>query len=453
MSSNKLKIVALAGGLVAGALSVPADAAEQSVNELDQRVKVLERKLEIADETAATKAKESPTFTASGKDGFGWASADKVYSLKLRGYIQGDARYFLDDDDEKLTDTFTLRRARVIIDGAVGKNFAFRIAPDFGDGTTQLQDGYIDYKASTLNNVRFGRTKVPFGLERLQSSTDTLLNETALSTALTPNYDIGVQYYGSIGTGVVDYTIGIFNGGPDGASVDSDANDDKDIAARVWLSPFKNTDNEAINGLSFGLAGTFGKQQGTEASPQLPSYRSFGQASFFSYATSTNKGLTAIADGDRTRLSPQFYYATGPVGVLGEYVISEQDVANAKVNETIKNEGWQLGLQYVLTGETPSLKGLKPATPFDLAAGTWGAFELVAQVSSLEVDGAAFDSKLADAKKSASAADQIGVGLNWHLTSNAKFALNYAQTEFDGGDAKGDRPEEKAIIARAQIAF
>lgn len=444
---------ALAGLVLAGGNGVRAESAtDGKLQELDQKVRILERKLEIADEAAATKAKEAPTFTA-GKDGFGWASADKGYSLKLRGYGQADGRFYLDDEDKKVSDTFLLRRARVIIDGQLGRPFAFRIAPDFGGGSSQLQDGYLDFKSSDAFNLRFGRTKVPFGLERLKSSTDTLFNETGLPTALTPAYDEGVLLYGAFGQGALEYQLGVFNGGPDGASVDSDTNDDKDLAARLWLTPFKNSDAGALNGLSFGVAGTFGKQSGTTNAAGLPSFRSSGQQSFFSYKTSTNAADIAIADGDRVRVSPQFYYVTGGLGLLGEYVLVDQDVANGKGSDSLGNEAWQLEASYVLTGESPSLKGVKPLKPFNPEAGQWGAWELKARVGELTIDEAAFDKGYADIKKSAKSAEAIGAGVNWYLTSNAKFSLDYEQTTFDGGASTGDRPEEKVVIARAQVAF
>ncbi len=203
-------------------------------------MRILERKLEIADEDAAVKAKATPVVTA-GKDGFALASPDKTYQLKLRGYAQGDGRFFIDDRAGKAVDTFLVRRARVILDGAVGNPFEFRVAPDFGGGKTELQDAYLDYKPSGLVSVRVGRTKVPFGIERLQSTSETLFNETGLSTALTPNYDQGVMLYGAAGKGLLEYALGVFNGGPDGASVDSDTNDGKDLAARIFLIPLKNS--------------------------------------------------------------------------------------------------------------------------------------------------------------------------------------------------------------------
>lgn len=428
--------------------------AEPTVAELDQKLKIIERKLELAEESQQAKAKESPSVTASSKEGFSLAAADKSFQLKLRGYAQEDGRFFLSDDAQSAADTFLLRRARLIFDGTLGSEFEFRIAPDFGGGTAQLQDGYLDYKPSSLVNLRFGRTKVPFGLERLQSSSETLFNEPGLSTALTPSYDSGILLYGSVGTGVVDYAFGLFNGGPDGASIDNDTNDGKDLAGRVFLTPFKSTDLTALKGLSFGLAGTIGDQEGTAAASGLPSIKTSGQQTVFAYKSSTNATDTAYANGARSRISPQLYYTVGAFGLLGEYVISEQEVTKTKKTGSVKNEGWQLAGSYVLTGESPSLKGVvKPLRSFDLAKGNWGAFELAARLGELDIDDTAFTQGYADSKKSVAKAHNIGAGLNWYLTRNTRTSLDYEITSFSGGASKGDRQDEELLLARVQYSF
>lgn len=429
------------------------DAAGATLQQLEQKVRIVERKLEIAEENATAKAKEAPTFTA-GASGFGLYSPDKAFGLRLRGDIQADARFFVDDEAGRLTDSFLVRRARVTFDVNAGKSFALRIQPDFGGSSPQLLDAYVDYKKSEAFNLRFGRAKAPIGLERLQSSTDTLFNEDGFSTALTPNRVAGLQAYGSLGKGVIEYQLGVFNGVIDGDNATSDTDDDKSLAARVWLSPFKNTDATALKGLSFGVAGSIGTHTGTTNAPGLASYRSSGQSTFFSYRTSaTNSADTAIADGDSTRIAPQFYYAAGPIGILGEYVLSEQEVANGKGSASLENEAWQLATSWVLTGETPSLRGLNPARPFDPAKGQWGAFELKARIGELSIDDEAFSGGYAQSSRSAKSAESIGVGLNWYPTRNTRFSLDYEQTSFDGGATSGDRPEEKVVIARAQVAF
>jgi len=441
----------LVGFLAVAGFGIPAaPAADPTLQELDQKIRILERKLEIDQENAA--AQTAPTVSA-GSDGFAIVSADKAYQLKMHGYLQTDARFYFNDPEDKSVDTFLVRRARLIFDGRFGEDFEMRIAPDFGNNKTELQDGYLDYKPDPRVNVRMGYTKVPFGLERLQSSSETFFNETALSTALTPNSDTGLVLYGTLGKGILDYAAGVYNGVPDGASVFTDSDDAKDLVGRVFLSPFKNTGPDVLRGLSFGIAGTVGDRQGSDSNPNLPSYRTCGQQSFFNYKTSTNKASTAFADGEQVRVAPQFYYTLGSFGLLGEYILSEQEVANGKSSDSLDNSGWQLTASQVLTGESPSLKGVKPLRPYNPAKGDWGAIELALRYSELTFDDQAFDAGYADPKKSASSAEAVGVGVNWYLTCNVKLVLNYEQTTFTDGASDGDRPDEQIVIARAQFKF
>ena len=47
-----------------------------------------------------------------------------------------------------------------------------------------------------------------------------------------------------------------------------------------------------------------------------------------------------------------------------------------------------------------------------------------------------------------------GVGLNWYLSRNLKWQVNYERTSFDGGAAAGaDRDDEQAVLTRLQVLF
>ena len=83
----------------------------------------------------------------------------------------------------------------------------------------------------------------------------------------------------------------------------------------MFAQPFTESDSFALRGLGFGIAGTYGDQEGATSQTLLSAYRTPAQATFFTYRT----GATAtIADGERTRLAPQFYYSFGQFGFLGE---------------------------------------------------------------------------------------------------------------------------------------
>lgn len=438
--------------LVGSAVAVNVRAAEPTLEELDQKVKVLERKLELADEAATSKAKEAVSVKA-GKEGFSLTSADKAFQLKLRGYVQADGRFFLDDSERKATDTFVLRRVRPILEGKVYNDFGFKIMPDFGGGQTVLQDAYGDYTPAPELSLRVGKFKPPVGLERLQSGTDLEFIERGLPTLLVPNRDVGVQLGGEIASGVVQYAVGVFNGVPDGGNGDVDTNDGKDFAGRLFLHPFRAGDVESLQNFGFGVAGSIGDHEGTGAAPGLSTFRTTGQQSFFSFrSTATNAADSVYADGNHTRLSPQAYWYAGSFGLFGEWVSSEQDVTRGKESDTIANEAWQVLGSWVLTGEDASYKGVTPLWNFDPATGHWGAFELVARLHQLTVDDAAFP-KFADSKKSAKSVEGWGAGLNWYLSRNVKASLDFDTLAFEGGTADGDRPDEQIVFTRVQYAF
>jgi phosphate-selective porin OprO/OprP len=441
-------------------------AATQKAQAVEQDLKILKRQREVDKEVelavAEKKAKEAPILTVGSK-GIFVKSADGNFGLKLGGQLKTDSRTFLEDGGERLTDSFYISSARLIFDGTLFKEFEFRLAPEFGNGSTQLIDGYIDWKHWNALKLRAGKTKGPVGLERLQSDVDNQFVSLGFPSSLAPNRDIGLQLYGDLFDGVLTYAAGVFNGTPDGASADIDEHDSKELAARVFAHPFKKTDLKPLQGLGVGVAGTVGNRQGSAATATsntaLPSLKTPGQNTFFTYVTGANG---AYADGVEDRISPQGYYYLGPFGLLGEYVISSQEVRRGTVNnQRIQNAAWQVAASYVLTGENASYKGVTPENPFSLAKGQWGAFEIAARIHELDVDDAAFTgiaaNRLADPTVSATKATALGVGLNWYLSKNVKLMIDYEQTRFEGGAGAGasvqNRQDEKAVFGRLQVVF
>lgn len=455
-------VVAAVGAVSTGALSWAQDSTapktvEQRLEQLDQEIRILKRQRELEQGAAAAKAekaKENPVLIA-GKDGFGFKSADGNFSLRLRGYVQADGRFFFDDDTKVGTDRFLLRRVRPIVEGTLFKDFAFRIMPDFGGGSTTLQDAYIDWRKWPEFQVRAGKFKPPVGLERLQSGTNLEFVERAFPTGLVPNRDVGVQLSGDFWGGVLQYAGGVFNGVTDGGSGDVDNNDGFDFAGRLFAHPFRRTDIEPLQELGLGFSATWGDQNGSPGTPNLTTYRSQGQLVFFRYlsATPATAANTVVADGDRIRFSPQGYWYWGPFGLLGEYVLSQQEVKLAGATERLEHEAWQIAAYWVVTGEKASFKGVTPRKNFDLKGGGWGALELVGRVQGFDADDDSFP-VYASPAASADEAFAWGVGLNWYLNRNVKLSSTYEQTKFDGGAAGGsDRETEKVLFGRIQLVY
>src|SRR5690606_21484957 len=134
------------------------------IEELEQQVKVLGRKAEISEETEADKAKIAAPVSI-GTSGFQIRSADTNSLLKIRGYLQADSRWFIDDEgaSSPSNDTFLLRRVRPIIEGTVYEKFDYRLMLDFGSGVTAnngnnayIQDGYVNARLWPALQIQAG---------------------------------------------------------------------------------------------------------------------------------------------------------------------------------------------------------------------------------------------------------------------------------------------------------
>lgn len=137
--------------------------------------------------------------------------------LRIRGYTQ--LRYnrlpsF--DENDALINTqgdrsigkgngFALRRARLIIQGDVHEHVFVYLQPDFASTIGEqlhvaiLRDWYADVSLDKKKEFRFrvGQSKVPYGFENMQSSSNRLAldRNDAINSAVKDERDIGVFFY------------------------------------------------------------------------------------------------------------------------------------------------------------------------------------------------------------------------------------------------------------------
>ena len=128
--------LAVAQSVRADATSDAIDELKQQIQQLDQKVRVLERQKELDTEAADAKAKEAPRIVV-GNSGMSVASGDSNFVFQMHGLLQVDNRTFFNDNDNhgksiQGNDGFLLRRARPIFSGTVYKTLIFsscRISP------------------------------------------------------------------------------------------------------------------------------------------------------------------------------------------------------------------------------------------------------------------------------------------------------------------------------------
>jgi phosphate-selective porin OprO/OprP len=450
------KLNAIGSGLVpatnAGASAGP------TIQELDQKIRVLVRNNELAAEAAAAKAKEQPRLTIDA-NGLRVATADTNFAFGLRGLLQVDSRSFFDDGGIQANDAFLLRRARPMFHGTVFRDFDFLFNPEFAGSTPQIYDAYLNYRYTPALQLRAGKFKSPIGLEYLQADQFTSFNERALPTGLVPGRDVGFQLWGDVAGGVMSYAAGVFNGLGDGRnSSNTDFDDHREIAGRVFFLPFKKADAVALRGLGFGVGGSWGDYSVTNAAglPNGNGYVTDGQQQFFAYTNNV------VAGGLHWRVAPQAYYYVGPFSLLGEYTVSSLHVqrnVSAFESAQLNHTGWQVAAGWVLTGEAASFTGVTPRHPFDPRQGNWGAVQLVARYAELDIDDDAFP-LFANPAASASAAQAWSGGVNWFLNRNILIKANYSHTTFTGGGGTGTtapatvtRQPEDVFFTRMQLSF
>lgn len=192
--------------------------------------------------------------------------------LSIRGYAQFrlNEETHLEEDsapaqyvsDRSLADNqnFLIRRARVIISGDVHERVYVYLQTDFASSGTdpnnqfaQIRDWYADYYLDEQKELRFrvGQSKIPYGWENLQSSSNRipLDRADALNSGVRNERDLGVFFYytptwaqdffkdvlekGYKGSGNYGlFGVGLYNG--QGGSL-IEVNDDVHVVARLTL--------------------------------------------------------------------------------------------------------------------------------------------------------------------------------------------------------------------------
>ena len=366
------------------------------IQALDQQVRILQRERENDKDDAAALAKTQPKVSL-GENGFSFSSANSNFVATLHGLIQADSRTFFADDKINGNDGFLLRRARPIFTGTVFHDFDFNFTPEFGGnvGTVQILDAYVNYHYNAALQLEAGKFKSPVGLEQLQPDYVTYFNERSILNNLIPNRDIGLELHGDLLAGAVSYAAGVFDGAPDyiGTTVNADADNDKAFAGRLFVQPFRPTNILPLQGLGFGVGGSY----------------------------EVDRGGT---------------------------------VTGAK-QEEVQNTAWEVSAGWVLTGEDASYNGVTPRNPFNLHSGQWGAWQVVGRYGELNVDHDAFTDGFA-LPGSASEANVWSAGLNWYLNKNIRVNASFSRTIFSlykNESVPVTHNSENVLFTRVQLAF
>lgn len=192
--------------------------------------------------TAATAQEKAPTW---------------INNVKLSGY--GMVQYQASDKTDAKANSFSLRLARISLDGRILTDFYWKAQIQFNGNTSQLGssprvvDLFAEWQKYTYFRVKAGQFKRPFTFENPMHPIDQgfmgysqiISNIAGFSDRAgghaSNGRDIGVQIQGDLlpnasGRNLLHYQVGVFNG--QGINV-SDVDQQKDLIGGLWLMPVK----------------------------------------------------------------------------------------------------------------------------------------------------------------------------------------------------------------------
>lgn len=364
-------------------------------------------------------------------------TADGAYSFKVGGFAQMDAAAFNDDRTDH-PDGTTIRRARINVSGKIANDFEYKIENDFASNSSTLTDVYLKYSGFEDFSIMMGQFKEPFSLETLTSDLHTTFTERSLPVAFSPERNIGIAFYtngdGAIGSWTA--AAGFFGANAGTASTNDEA---KDWTARLTVAPVAEKDKV----LHFGVAGSL---RTPDSANDRVAYSSRAENRIQSAQTVSTGNITNVDRVELVGLEAAGVY--GPFSVQGEYMSNKVDRAGALADPTF--DSYYVEASYFLTGESRNydkksakFDRVKPKAPFSMKDGTWGAWQVAARYSAID---------LTDAGITGGELDDITLALKWIPLPNVMFSLNYIMADSDN-TAVSPNDDPQIALFRAQFDF
>jgi len=185
-------------------------------------------------------AAETPSATPAKKSEIPVTGSSPI---RLSGWMQ--TRFTSGASVPYSYSTLEMRRARLVADGNLSPQIAYKVQFDLGKSPALL-DARLDYSLRPYAKFTVGQFKIPFSQESLDSARDLApIERSRVALSLAPGRDtgnngrdIGLQLSGSLefesGRPIFDYAVGVFNG----SGINHlDDNRRRDGAGRVVFHP------------------------------------------------------------------------------------------------------------------------------------------------------------------------------------------------------------------------
>jgi phosphate-selective porin OprO/OprP len=427
------------------------------------------------------------------------ASADKRFTANIRATVMFDAGKYLQKKNlpatvtnRDLNDGTNFRRARFGIDGKLFTDFDYGLIYEFGGSGAEdaghIQEAWAQYTGWHPWRIKLGAFEPNIGLAAAVSTSQMPMMERPAPAEVARNVaagdsrsalqitgngiwgagDSGIAARWLVSGALTGNTVGTLNSAASGFTAQP-TDEQTALIGRVAIAPFNSTDWQLHFGANAQVV-TQPNDSGAAAAPRYgiqlrdrPELRIDGTRLVDTGAIDS-KGATVFgleaAGAIRNFLIESEYF---------RYKIDRR-ITTAALPSDPKFHGWYVQGVWVITGEP------RPYNPaegrfdapkmnynFNPSAGTYGAFELAARYSDLDLNyhtcglGKAVPASPAACFDAVNGGEQkiSSIGLNWYLNPDMRMMFDLQHVNIDRLNAAGAQVGQKynAVAMRAQYVF
>src|SRR5258707_2465836 len=488
----------LGGALGSSMLLAVHPAAAKTADQLQQQIQQLQRQLQQLQNQVDEQARRAPPpaapapaaapaggsrVTMSPANRPGISSADGQNTIELTGRLHFDIADYLSVHPQtpagphSLTSGVNARRARLGVLGKFMADWNYAFVADFGGSADGPQLSNIETASLSYQGLRpfafeIGYMDVPWALDDATSTNDIMFLERASPEVVATGLAAGdFRSAAGVRWNTDRAWAGAYATGPLSGATHTGSNQQQ-------LGGIARATYQALQGGNYSLhLGVDGEYV-------------FVPRANGSSATSIASTMT-LSDRPELRVDPTIFLNTGPIpaknaavyGVeaaagfgsfyaQGEYYIyqvNQSGLAAGAPTPQLNFDGGYIEASYTVTGEsrkyiptTGAYSAIVPARPLSFTAGGWGALELAARYSYVNLNNHATPGVAPTTTGGVFGGRQTiyTLGVNWYPITNIRFMLNYiyatvnkipTATAVGGSTLPG--AVIQAIAMRTQVAF
>jgi phosphate-selective porin OprO/OprP len=417
------------------------------------------------------------------RDRIGLPLPEEQFQLRLGGYAMLDWTELsqssaLDALAEDVGGGAEVRDVQIALHGVWYKTLAFKVEASVDRGTFELKDNSLTREdIPYIGAMRVGHFKEGFGLEHSSSLRYAPFLENSLMDTITASRGLGISFANSAIEERLNWNLGVFFGT---TTVDK-IGESKSLSLTGRITGLALYDEDKGRLLHLGLSYSHRSLNAPldyEARPEVndaPRYLNTGQ---FSADALDVLGVEAAYQRQSTLVQAEMTWS-GTAGAIREEDVTLNDIADEIANRFPRLVDWLAGrtgwerpadsylwnipfdlaargelnffggyvqAAHILTGERREYDARRgvfgpvvPKRPVSLHGGGWGAWEIAARVSHLDLN----DDYVNGGRES-----NFALGLNWYLTREVRMALNGVHADISRDAYAGSM---NALVMRLQF--